>query len=375
MIQHDDNLARAGPDVDRTETPADREGPTTDLASAEVVPSLAGFARLAHMALMNELADLCEPAGADVEHVREWLKRCGWLWVPPVSAFVAGRSFPDEAMSWTDQLAAAMVPHAVSEAIVTAHRARRPLLVRRVREALGTRLGESTLAVWGLSLQANIDDCRSSSALHLIDVLAAEHRAIRFRVFDPQAHGRACDHFARCDRIYYAADPYDAADAADLLVIATGWELFQKADLARVAGLLHQPIIVDGRNLFAPAAMRAYGFEYRSLGRPIVERGIPLRAGRTTSEAIARRALSAFTLLIRAFLAEAKAFCEQMGAHFPSVLRATAMDPRLRHLAGPLALTDAMRQDAVWLYELGRTHKVPLHILPALLWKAADKAS
>jgi len=119
------------------------------------------------------------------------------------------------------------------------------------------------VAVWGLAFKAGTDDMRESSAIPLIEGLLEAGATVQ--AYDPHAMDQA----RRCfgDRIVYAADPYAAARGAEALVIVTEWLIFRNPDFARLRGLLRRPLVVDGRNLYNPAKVRADGFEYHGIGR------------------------------------------------------------------------------------------------------------
>jgi UDPglucose 6-dehydrogenase len=149
------------------------------------------------------------------------------------------------------------------EAIEAVNERQKLVLPARVRALLGDDLAGKAVAVWGLAFKAETDDMRESPALSLIERLLAEGASVA--AHDPQAMATARHVFG--DRVSYAADPYAALDGADALVIVTEWLVFRNPDFAQIKQQLRHPVIVDGRNLFEPARMRALGFRYFAIGR------------------------------------------------------------------------------------------------------------
>ncbi|MFQ5551235.1 MAG: UDP binding domain-containing protein, partial [Gemmatimonadales bacterium] len=148
-------------------------------------------------------------------------------------------------------------------AVEAANEAQKQKLFQKVRHALGNPLDGARIAIWGLAFKAETDDMRESPSIQLIENLLQCGAAVT--AHDPQATETARAIFG--DRITYCGDMYDAVKGADALVIVTEWQEFRNPDFDRVASLLNQPVVVDGRNLYRPERMRERGFRYYSFGR------------------------------------------------------------------------------------------------------------
>ena len=138
--------------------------------------------------------------------------------------------------------------------------------VTKVRQALGDLSGK-TLAIWGLAFKPGTDDVREAPSLAVVRSLQGE--GARLRLYDPQAMDEFQHHYPQgSQQLTYCGSPEDAADGAEALLVVTEWQEFLKVDLAQIRPRMATPVIVDGRNLLDPAAVRASGFEYYSVGRP-----------------------------------------------------------------------------------------------------------
>jgi UDPglucose 6-dehydrogenase len=150
----------------------------------------------------------------------------------------------------------------ILEAVPQVNREARDRFLRKIEEEVWVLKGK-TVGLWGLAFKPDTDDVRESPALAAAAALM--ERGARVRAYDPQAMENAR---RALPGLELARDPYDAAAGADCLAVVTAWDVFRKADLARLKSAMRHPTVVDGRNLFDPAAMRAAGFTYRSMGRP-----------------------------------------------------------------------------------------------------------
>jgi UDPglucose 6-dehydrogenase len=154
------------------------------------------------------------------------------------------------------------VPLRVVTTVAEVNQRRKRAMADRVAAALGGSVKGKTIAILGLTFKPNTDDMRESPALDIIAAL--EQLGARVRAYDPAGMEAARP---LLPAITYAVDPYDCAKDADALVIVTEWEAFRALNLQRLKAALRQPIIVDLRNIYPPAEMRARGFVYRSIGR------------------------------------------------------------------------------------------------------------
>ena len=235
-----------------------------DCPSAELAKYAANAMLAARISFMNEVANVCEVVGADVDHVRRAIgsdRRIGSSFLFPGVGF-GGSCFPKDVKAMrrfaADKGYDFKLLRAVDE--VNAHQKTR--LVQKMRAHYG-RLKGKTLAVWGLAFKPKTDDMREAPSIPLIESLLAA--GAKVRAYDPEAMGVAKKIFGT--RVTFASNNYDALKGADGLAIVTEWNEFRRPDLARVKDLLKSPVIFDGRNLFQPAQMKQHGFTYYSIGR------------------------------------------------------------------------------------------------------------
>ena len=236
-----------------------------DIASAEVTKYAANAMLATRISFMNEMAAFCERAGADIMDVRNGIgsdDRIGRAFLYPGPGY-GGSCFPKDVKALIrtgDEIGA---PLELMRAVEGVNARQKRLLLDRVLALAGPRLDGRVVAVWGLAFKAGTDDMRESSAIPLIEGLLEAGATVQ--AYDPHAMDQA----RRCfgDRIVYAADPYAAARGAEALVIVTEWLIFRNPDFARLRGLLRRPLVIDGRNLYNPAKVRADGFEYHGIGR------------------------------------------------------------------------------------------------------------
>ena len=237
-----------------------------DTASAELCKYAANAMLATRISFMNEIANVCERFGADVDKVRQAMasdKRIGPAFLFPGVGY-GGSCFPKDVQAIIkfagDQNYKFRILHAVEEVNKTQ---KQKLLVELDRR-LGRSLKGKTIAVWGLSFKPRTDDMREAPAIPIIEGLLK--RGAKVRAFDPEARGVAERIFKK--RITYAADAYDALKKADALLIVTEWNEFREPDFARMKELMREPVIFDGRNILDPPQIRGLGFTYWSVGRP-----------------------------------------------------------------------------------------------------------
>jgi UDPglucose 6-dehydrogenase len=237
-----------------------------DNTSAEMTKYAANAMLAARISFMNEIAELCEEVGADVNMVRRGVgsdERIGPAFLFPGPGY-GGSCFPKDVDALIHCGDTNGVRLTVVEAVQRANRRQRTRLFTKLEGALGNLQGR-TIAVWGLAFKAETDDIRESPALDLVLALLSTGASVR--VFDPSAMRPARSVLG--DDVYYGFDEYDALDGADALAIVTEWLMFRNPDFARMKRLLSSDVIVDGRNLYEPEAMAQMGFKYLSLGRPL----------------------------------------------------------------------------------------------------------
>jgi UDPglucose 6-dehydrogenase len=236
-----------------------------DIPSAELTKYAANAMLATRISFMNQIAELCEKAGADVALVRKGIgsdPRIGQAFLFPGPGY-GGSCFPKDVRALIRTAQDVGVSLDVLDAVEAVNQRQKGRLFEKLRGLLGTSLSGARVAVWGLAFKAETDDMRESPALTLIRSLLDAGAEVR--AHDPVAIPSA--RAALGDRVCYHEHQYDALDGADALAIVTEWLQFRNPDFDRMRSLLKQPIIVDGRNLYDPIKMRALGFAYACIGR------------------------------------------------------------------------------------------------------------
>jgi len=235
-----------------------------DTPSAELAKYAANAMLAARISFMNEVANVCEAVGADVDHVRRAVgsdRRIGSSFLFPGVGF-GGSCFPKDVKAMRRFAADSGYDFLMLRAVDEVNAYQKTRLVEKMRAHFGKLKGR-TIAVWGLAFKPKTDDMREAPSVPLIEALLKAGAAVR--AYDPEAMKVAKGIFG--DRVVFAASNYDALKGADALAIITEWNEFRRPDLDRVKGLLKTPVIFDGRNLFSPGQMQQQGFTYYSIGR------------------------------------------------------------------------------------------------------------
>jgi UDPglucose 6-dehydrogenase len=236
-----------------------------DIPSAEMTKYAANAMLATRISFMNEIAALCERAGANVDLVRKGVgsdARIGPSFLFPGPGY-GGSCFPKDVKALVATARQCEAPLKVLEAVETANDRQKRRLFEKLSEALDGGLSGARIAVWGLSFKPNTDDMRESPSLALIEsVLAAGGNVV---AHDPAAMEEAKRRLG--DTISFAPTNYEALTGADALVIVTDWNEYRHPDFIRIKSTLRRPIVIDGRNLYTPEKMASLGFTYRSLGR------------------------------------------------------------------------------------------------------------
>jgi UDPglucose 6-dehydrogenase len=236
-----------------------------DIASAELTKYAANAMLASRISFINQVAELCERVGADVELVRRGMaadRRIGPAFLFPGPGY-GGSCFPKDVRALVQSARTAGLDPVLFEAVEIANERQKRSVLRKVVAALGDNLAGLRIGVWGLAFKAGTDDMRESPAIPLIQGLL--DRGARVSAHDPQAGAAARRLFE--NRIELVADPYGAIDGASALVIMTEWLQYRTPDFDRIRQLMARPLVIDGRNLWEPGRMRKAGFEYRGVGR------------------------------------------------------------------------------------------------------------
>jgi UDPglucose 6-dehydrogenase len=235
-----------------------------DCASAELTKYAANAMLATRISFMNEVANVCELVGADVDHVRKAIgsdKRIGTSFLFPGVGY-GGSCFPKDVQALMRFAADRDYTFKILEAVEAVNAGQKMRLFAKMRKQLGGLKGK-TVAVWGLAFKPRTDDMREAPSIPLIEALLSGGATVQ--AFDPEADKTARVIFG--SRITYASTSYDALKGADCLAIVTEWNEFRRPDFARMRSLMRSPIVFDGRNLFEPHQMKQNGFTYHSIGR------------------------------------------------------------------------------------------------------------
>jgi UDPglucose 6-dehydrogenase len=235
-----------------------------DCASAELCKYAANALLATRISFMNEIANVCELFGADVDRVRQAVgsdRRIGTSFLFPGVGY-GGSCFPKDVKALMRFSADKKYDFKVLKAVEAVNDSQKRLLVKRMEAHFGSLKGK-TIAVWGLAFKPKTDDMREAPAIVIINALL--ERGAKVQAYDPEAQRVARGLFGT--KISYAAKSYDALKGADALVIVTEWHEFREPDFARMRKLMRSPVIFDGRNIYEPQQMKAHGFTYSSIGR------------------------------------------------------------------------------------------------------------
>ena len=235
-----------------------------DCASAELSKYAANAMLATRITFMNEVANVCELVGANVDLVRGAIakdRRIGSSFLFPGVGY-GGSCFPKDVKALVKFAGNKGYEFRILRAVNAVNEAQKVRLLAKLEGYFGSLKGK-TIAVWGLAFKPRTDDMREAPSVAIINGLLAQ--GTKVQAYDPQAERTARRIFG--DRVVYASPSYEALKGADALAIVTEWNEFREPDFARMRTLMRTPVIVDGRNLFNTEQMRAQGFTYFSIGR------------------------------------------------------------------------------------------------------------
>ncbi len=236
-----------------------------DRTSAELAKYAANCLLASRISFMNEIALLCDAVGADVEKVRRGVgsdARIGHAFLFPGVGY-GGSCFPKDVRALVRMGKLHGIEMEIAAAAHRANRRQKLLVPNRVKERFGADLSGRTFALWGLAFKPRTDDIREAPALVVIEELLAARAAVQ--VYDPEAMESARRVLG--ERVTYCRGGYECCQGADALIVVTEWNEFRFPDFERIKGLLKQPVVFDGRNVYDPRRMRQMGFEHISVGR------------------------------------------------------------------------------------------------------------
>ncbi|TMI21668.1 MAG: UDP-glucose/GDP-mannose dehydrogenase family protein [Betaproteobacteria bacterium] len=234
--------------------------------SAELTKYAANSMLATRISFMNEVANLAEAIGADIEEVRRGIgsdPRIGYQFLYAGAGF-GGSCFPKDVKALQRSAGEAGHPLKLLAAVEAVNEAQKHVLAGKIRRHFGSLSGK-TIALWGLAFKANTDDMREAPSLSLIDDLTREGASVQ--AYDPAAGHEARKLFEKNGNVKIVDSAIDALEGADALAIVTEWQEFRSPDFAAIREKLKTPAIFDGRNLYDPAAVRAQGLEYFPIGR------------------------------------------------------------------------------------------------------------
>lgn len=219
---------------------------------------------------MNEVANLCELVGANVDNVRLGIgadERIGKRFLFPGIGY-GGSCFPKDVHALKTTAKQHKYDFKILEAVMAVNQLQKQTIVTKLKKFYGPKLKGKTIALWGLAFKPDTDDIREAPALLLIEQLTKA--GAKVRAFDPEAMANVAASVNNPD-LSLAKDQYQALSGADALVIATEWAIFRTPDFSKLAKCLSEPVVFDGRNLYEPEAMAEHGFYYASVGRATVD--------------------------------------------------------------------------------------------------------
>ena len=234
------------------------------LESAEMTKYVANCLLAAKISFINEMANLCERVGADINAVRRGIghdQRIGFSFLFPGVGY-GGSCFPKDVRALIEVAERFNLLPRILQAIDVVNDAQKEVLFQKLEQHYGGKLAGKTIAIWGLSFKPRTDDIREAPALVLIDRLLAAGAQVR--VHDPVAQANVKKIYG--DKLTYWDSQYDTLDQADALAIVTEWNEFRTPNFDLIRRKLKKPVIFDGRNLFDPVRMQAQGFTYSGIG-------------------------------------------------------------------------------------------------------------
>jgi UDPglucose 6-dehydrogenase len=236
--------------------------------SAEMTKYVANALLSTKISFINEMANVCERTGADINEVRRGIghdSRIGFAFLFPGVGY-GGSCFPKDVRALAAVARAHGVQPRILDAVHEVNLCQKSVLFEKILKHFRGKLSGLTVGVWGLAFKPGTDDIREAPALVLIDSLLAQ--GAKVRVYDPEAMENVRAHYGA--KLVYCAHRDEVLEGADALAIVTEWKHFINPDFDKLHGLMRQPVIFDGRNLYRLERMKKAGFTYYSIGRPAV---------------------------------------------------------------------------------------------------------
>ena len=239
-----------------------------DERSAEMTKYAANSYLAARISFMNEIANLCEKVGADVDKVRKGMgsdSRIGKRFLFPGVGY-GGSCFPKDVQALYKTANQYEYDFKILNSVMNVNTIQKTVLSKKIKSFFGNDLSDKTIAMWGLAFKPNTDDIREAPALYIIDELLAA--GAKIRAFDPEAMENVAKEYG--DKIELVNNQYDVLDGADALAIVTEWSVFRTPNFDKIKSGLKSNVIFDGRNLYDTEKMEELDFYYSSIGRSVV---------------------------------------------------------------------------------------------------------
>ncbi|MDA9264352.1 UDP-glucose/GDP-mannose dehydrogenase family protein [Saprospiraceae bacterium] len=237
-----------------------------DEKSAEMTKYAANSFLATKITFMNEVANLCEEVGANVDMVRKGIgsdSRIGKRFLFPGVGY-GGSCFPKDVKALAKTAQENNCDFRILQSVMDVNEDQKSILSRRIKNYFGESIANKTIGIWGLAFKPNTDDIREAPALTIIDELLKAGAQIK--AFDPEAMENVKALMG--DKIILCDNQYDAIEGTDALAVVTEWNVFRTPDYDRIMSSLREPVVFDGRNVFDPVDMKERGFVYSSIGRP-----------------------------------------------------------------------------------------------------------
>jgi UDPglucose 6-dehydrogenase len=238
-----------------------------DIPSAELTKYAANALLATKISFMNELANLAERLGADIEAVRNGIgsdPRIGYQFIYPGCGY-GGSCFPKDVKALAHTARQVGYEPRILDAVDAVNRDQKTVLFERLRGHYGESLAGRCIALWGLAFKPSTDDMREAPSRDLMEALWAA--GARVQAYDPEAMAETARIYPDHPELTLCDSPYAALEGADALAVCTEWQVFRSPDFDRIASSLRDPLIVDGRNLYDPEMLAARGFTYYGIGR------------------------------------------------------------------------------------------------------------
>ena len=241
---------------------------TMDVRSAEMTKYVANAMLATKISFMNEVANICERVGADVNKVRIGIgsdSRIGYSFIYPGSGY-GGSCFPKDVKALYKTAKEHNYTANLIGAVEIVNDKQKLVIANKVVSRFGEDLTGKTFAVWGLAFKPQTDDMREAPAIYIIKDLVA--RGAKIKAYDPKAMGEAKEHYLKgLDNVSYVNSKYEALPGADAMILLTEWKEFRSPDFEELKKQLNQPVIFDGRNQYKEEILDEHGFEYYQIGK------------------------------------------------------------------------------------------------------------